>query len=76
MGQLKGRINCIKYDALGRRIERTSTTGEWQRYSYDGMELRSEENSDGTWVSYVDGNEFDEHLWHGAQPASNSSATK
>ena len=54
-----------KYDALGRRIERTdANTGDWQRYTYDGWEVRSEEHSNGDWVSYVNGNEIDDHLMH------------
>ncbi|NOT60247.1 MAG: RHS repeat protein, partial [Acidobacteria bacterium] len=53
-----------KYDALGRRIERLDvSTNAWQRYSYDGWEVRSEENSDGSWVSYVNGDGWDDHLW-------------
>ena len=34
----------------------------WQRYTHDGAEVRSEENSDGSWVSYVNGDGMDDHL--------------
>ncbi len=52
-----------RHDALGRRIEREdASTGAWQHYTHDGAEVRSEENSDGSWVSYLNGDEIDDHL--------------
>jgi hypothetical protein len=47
----------------GRRIKRLDVlTNAWQRYTHDGAEARSEENSDGSWVSYVNGDEMDDHI--------------
>lgn len=52
-----------KYDALGRRVERSKASGTWTRYGYDGLEVLRDVNSDGSTVEYVNGDELDDHLW-------------
>jgi RHS repeat-associated protein len=52
-----------KYDALGRRVERSKSDGTWTRYSYDGLEMLRDLHSDGSTVEYVNGGELDDHLW-------------
>jgi RHS repeat-associated protein len=52
-----------KYDALSRRVERSKSDGTWTRYSYDGLEVLRDVNSDGSTVEYVNGGELDDHLW-------------
>lgn len=43
-----------KYDALGRRSERYTTTG-FTKFTYDGEDVILDVNSDGSFVKYVNG---------------------
>ncbi len=67
-----GKVINYRYDALGRRVERYTSTGEWQRYTYDGWEVSHEESNDGSWVTYANGDGMDDHLWQwkGDSPSS------
>ena len=55
-------VNC-KYDGLGRRIQRTTSTGTNQRYVYDGSDVLIDLNAD--WsvaTTYFNGRGIDNHL--------------
>ena len=44
-----------KYDALGRRVQRTPSNGVSTNYIYDGQEVVKDLNSDGSTVEYLNG---------------------
>src|SRR5262249_1101343 len=44
-----------KYDALGRRIQRTPSNGTSTNFSYDGADVVRDKNSDATTVDYLNG---------------------
>jgi len=51
------------YDALGRRIQRTTTSGADERYVYDGQNVVQDLDSSSSVVtSYLNGPGFDNHL--------------
>jgi RHS repeat-associated protein len=53
-----------KYDALGRRIERSKNGGtSWERFSYDGADVVKDTRSDGVTIEYGNGLEIDDKLW-------------
>ncbi len=56
-----GQIVTYKYDALGRRIER-SKGGQWTRFTYDGADVVRDAGSDGSTVEYTNGLSVDEKL--------------
>ncbi|MEJ7623687.1 MAG: RHS repeat-associated core domain-containing protein [Pyrinomonadaceae bacterium] len=51
-----------KYDALGRRAERSLSTGAWTRFTHDGPDVIKDTNSDTTTVSYLNGLGIDNKL--------------
>jgi RHS repeat-associated protein len=52
-----------KYDALGRRIQRTATTGANERYVYDSANVLLDLNADGSVATtYLNGPGIDNHL--------------
>ncbi len=52
-----------KYDALGRRIQRTTSSGGDERYVYDGQDVVADLNSSSTvTTTYVNGTGIDDHL--------------
>jgi RHS repeat-associated protein len=52
-----------KYDALGRRIQRTPSTGVSTNFTYDGDEVVRDRNSDGSSVDYLNGAGVDNKIW-------------
>ena len=53
-----------KYDALGRRVERSRNGGtSWERFSYDGADVVKDVRSDGVTVEYGNGLGIDDKLW-------------
>ncbi|NOT59712.1 MAG: hypothetical protein HOP19_05740 [Acidobacteria bacterium] len=53
-----------KYDALGRRVERSRNGGaSWERYSYDRANVIKDTRSDGVTVEYGNGLWADDKLW-------------
>lgn len=56
-----GQTVTYKYDALGRRIER-SKGGQWTRFTYDGADVVLDRSSDGSAVEYTNGLGIDEKL--------------
>jgi RHS repeat-associated protein len=57
-----GNMVTYKYDALGRRIQRTPSTGVGTAFIYDGREVIKDLNSDGSTVDYVNGPGIDNKL--------------
>lgn len=58
-----GEVVNYKYDALGRRIQRTTTSGANERYVYDGNDVLLDLNAD--WsvaTTYLNGPGIDNHL--------------
>ncbi|HEY2973223.1 MAG TPA: RHS repeat-associated core domain-containing protein, partial [Pyrinomonadaceae bacterium] len=52
-----------KYDAFGRRIQRTATTGANERYVYDSADVLLDLNADGSVATtYLSGSGIDNHL--------------
>jgi RHS repeat-associated protein len=51
-----------KYDALGRRIQRSKSTGGSTNFVYDGEDVLKDINSDGSTVNYLNGLGVDEKL--------------
>src|SRR5207237_2075309 len=51
-----------KYDALGRRIQRTPSTGASTNFIYDGQDVVKDLNSDGSTVDYLNGPGVDNKL--------------
>ena len=52
-----------KYDPLGRRIQRTTSSGANQRYVYDGKDALADLNTDGSVATtYLSGISIDDHL--------------
>jgi RHS repeat-associated protein len=51
-----------KYDALGRRIQRTPSTGVSTNFVYDGQDVLKDVNSDGSTVDYLNGPGIDNKL--------------
>lgn len=56
-----GQTITYKYDALGRRIER-SKGGLWTRFTYDGADVVLDRSSDGSTVEYTNGLGIDDKL--------------
>src|SRR5260370_24028129 len=44
-----------KYDALGRRIQRTGSDGVQTNFTYDGQDVMKDVNNDGSTVDYLNG---------------------
>ena len=61
-----------KYDALGRRIQRTSSGGVSANFIYDGQDVVKDINSDGSVVEYLNGPGIDNKI---RQKGSSSSTT-
>jgi len=58
-----GTVVNYKYDALGRRIQRTTSAGADERYVYDGKNVVQDLNSSSSVVtSYLNGPGLDNHL--------------
>lgn len=58
-----GESVSYQYDALGRRVQRSSTvSGETTQYTYDGQEVILDTNSDGNTVEYLNGPGVDNKL--------------
>jgi RHS repeat-associated protein len=57
-----GRTVAYKYDALGRRVQRTPSVGISTNFVYDGSDVIKDLNSDGSTVDYVDGPGIDNKL--------------
>jgi len=58
-----GTVVNYKYDALGRRIQRTTSAGADERYVYDGENVVQDLNSSSSVVtSYLNGPGLDNHL--------------
>jgi RHS repeat-associated protein len=58
-----GTVINYKYDALGRRIQRTTSAGADERYVYDGQNVIQDLNSSSSVVtSYLNGPGLDNHL--------------
>jgi RHS repeat-associated protein len=58
-----GTVVNYKYDALGRRIQRTTTTGGDERYVYDGQNVVQDlDSSSAVVTSYLGGPGLDNHL--------------
>jgi len=51
-----------KYDALGRRIQRTPSSGISTNFIYDGQDVVKDINSDGTTVEYLNGPGIDNKI--------------
>ncbi|HUS12636.1 MAG TPA: Ig-like domain-containing protein, partial [Pyrinomonadaceae bacterium] len=51
-----------KYDALGRRIQRTASSGTATNFTYDGQDAVKDSNSDGTSVEYLNGPGIDNKI--------------
>jgi len=52
-----------KYDALGRRIQRTPSNGASTNFSYDGADVVRDKNSDATTIDYLNGPGIDNKIW-------------
>ena len=52
-----------KYDALGRRIQRTPSSGISTNFSYDGADVVRDKNSDATTIDYLNGPGVDNKIW-------------
>ncbi len=52
-----------KYDALGRRIQRTPWSGVSTNFSYDGADVVRDKNSDATTIDYLNGPGVDNKIW-------------
>ena len=53
-----------KYDALGRRVERSRNGGtSWERFSYDGQDVVKDTRNDGVTIEYGNGLGIDDKLW-------------
>jgi len=61
-----------KYDALGRRIQRTPSSGVSTNFIYDGQEVVRDINSDGSTAEYLNGPGIDNKI---RQKGSSSSST-
>lgn len=61
-----------KYDALGRRIQRTLSSGISTNFIYDGQDVVKDINSDGSTVEYLNGPGIDNKI---RQKGSSSSST-
>ena len=61
-----------KYDALGRRIQRTPSSGVSTNFVYDGQDVVKDINSDGTTVEYLNGPGIDNKI---RQKGSSNSTT-
>ena len=61
-----------KYDALGRRVQRTPSNGVSTNFIYDGQDVVKDINSDGTTVEYLNGPGIDNKI---RQKGSTSSTT-
>jgi len=61
-----------KYDALGRRIQRTPSSGISTNFIYDGQDVVKDINSDGSTVEYLNGPGIDNKI---RQKGSSSSST-
>jgi RHS repeat-associated protein len=61
-----------KYDALGRRIQRTPSSGISTNFVYDGQDVVKDINSDGTTVEYLNGPGIDNKI---RQKGSSNSTT-
>lgn len=57
-----GNTVAYKYDALGRRIQRTPSAGIGANFVYDGQDVVKDFNSDGSTVEYVNGPGIDNKL--------------
>jgi RHS repeat-associated protein len=58
-----GLTTTYNYDALGRRIQRTTSTGADERYVYDRQDVVADLNSSSTvTTSYINGPGIDDHL--------------
>jgi len=57
-----GRTVAYKYDALGRRVQRTPSVGISTNFVYDGPDVIKDLNSDGSTVDYVNGPGIDNKL--------------
>lgn len=58
-----GLIVSYKYDALGRRIQRTTSAGADERYVYDGQDVQLDLNASlAVTTSYLNGPGIDNHL--------------
>jgi RHS repeat-associated protein len=58
-----GTVVNYKYDALGRRIQRTTSGGAYERYVYDGQNVIEDLDSSSSVVtSYLNGPGIDNHL--------------
>jgi len=56
-------VVAYKYDALGRRIQRTPSSGISTNFSYDGADVVRDKNSDATTVDYLNGPGVDNKIW-------------
>jgi RHS repeat-associated protein len=56
------RTITYSYDALGRRIERSSKTSGTERYTYDGQDVVLEQKSSGAQTTYINGPGIDNKL--------------
>ncbi len=61
-----------KYDALGRRIQRTLSSGVSTNFIYDGQDVVKDINSDGSTIEYLNGPGIDNKI---RQKGSSSSTT-
>jgi RHS repeat-associated protein len=61
-----------KYDGLGRRIQRTPSSGVSTNFIYDGQDVVKDINSDGTTVEYLNGPSIDNKI---RQKGSSNSTT-
>lgn len=52
-----------KFDALGRRIQRTPSTGVSTNFTYDGADVVRDRNSDGSNIDYLNGPGIDNKIW-------------
>jgi RHS repeat-associated protein len=51
-----------KYDALGRRVQRTTSTGEREDFTYDGSDVLLDKLGDGSVVEYLNGPGIDNKI--------------
>src|SRR3989454_7085897 len=51
-----------KYDALGRRIQRTGSDGVQTNFTYDGQDVMRDVNNDGSTVDYLNGPGIDNKI--------------